>query len=214
MQWSFRHVGGIPNFLFFSAKLRNFSYLHTHRTWTLLARCTFDLKKGITSIHTSQRWQATRAVGERSVKKGFRTVIFETAPPCSVRPTQKIRSPRNRKFETPGNLTPREICGVPVTFNLDPRKIGSLRNKFFSWNIWTHSEKFFPSHTTGNQWLLRTLVGFTVAYLDNEWLLFMSMPQRPHAAFETWVHRKLCTMFAESDSCVRPEIRLQYVACR
>ena len=32
----------------------------------------------------------------------------------------------------------------PVTFNLDPPKIGSPRNEFF-WNIWTHSEKFVPT---------------------------------------------------------------------
>ena len=32
-------------------------------------------------------------------------------------------------------------------------------------------------------------------------MLFMSMPQQLHAAFETCVRRKLCTMYAESDSC-------------
>ena len=52
---------------------------------------------------------------------------------------------------------PSEI--LAVTFNLDPPKIGSPRNKFF-WNIWIHSE---------NQWLLRTLVEFTVAYLE-KWM--------------------------------------------
>ena len=43
-------------------------------------------------------------------------------------------------------------------------------------------KNLFPlqaSHTKENQWLLRMLLEFTVAYLENEWLLFMSMPQRP-----------------------------------
>ena len=47
---------------------------------------------------------------------------------------------------------------------------------------------------------------FTVA-----WLVFMSMPQQPHAAFEACVCHKLCTMYAESDSCVRQGMRLQFI---
>ena len=32
----------------------------------------------------------------------------------------------------------------------------------------------------------------------------MSIPQQPHPAFETCVRCKLCRMYVESDSCVRP----------
>ena len=59
-----------------------------------------------------------------------------------------------------------------------------------------------------NQSLLRTLVEFTVAYLN----VFMSMPQQLHAAFETCIRCKLCTMYVETDSCVRPGMRLQRIA--
>ena len=41
----------------------------------------------------------------------------------------------------------------------------------------------------------------------------MSMPQQPHAAFETCVHRKLCAMYAETECCVWLGMRLQYIAC-
>ena len=41
----------------------------------------------------------------------------------------------------------------------------------------------------------------------------MSMPQWPHAVFETYVCCKLCTMYMESDSCMWLGMRLQYIAC-
>ena len=58
---------------------------------------------------------------------------------------------------------------VPVKFNLDPPKIGSPRNKL----IFGPTLKIlFPlqaSHTKKNQWLLRMLLEFTVAYLE-KWM--------------------------------------------
>ena len=78
----------------------------------------------------------------------------------------------------------------PVTFNLNPPKTGSPRNKCL-WNIRTHSENFVPTigqpHERKSVTILRTLVEFTVAYLE-KWItaFYEYASVAPHSVQNVW----------------------------
>ena len=75
---------------------------------------------------------------------------------------------------------------VPVTFNLDPLKLvppEQILLKYLDppWKICFH---YRPATQKKNQWLLRTLVEFTVAYLDCfSWVCRSGPTQRSKRAF-------------------------------
>ena len=61
-----------------------------------------------------------------------------------------------------------------------------------------------------NQLLLRTLVEYTVAYLEKQMTAFHEYAL---AALKTCIRRKLSTMYANTECCLRPGMRLQYIVC-